>query len=71
MYTMQKMHCFPIKMNNQPQQTVREQLACWCGPSHKQGEFLTYHVLLNDTQQLVTCSNVCHEKDALFPNQCE
>ena len=45
-----------------------EQLACWCGPSHKQGNFLTYHVLLADTQQLVTHSNVCHAKDALFPN---
>ena len=45
-----------------------EQLACWCGPSHKQGDFLTYHVLLSDTQQLVTHSNVCHAKDALFPN---
>ena len=26
-----------------------EQLACWCGPSHKQGDFLTYHLLLDDT----------------------
>ena len=48
-----------------------EQLACWCGPSHKQGDFLTYHVLLSDTQQLVTHSNVHHAKDALFPNRRE
>ena len=33
-----------------------EQIACWCGSSHKQGDFFTYHVLLDDTKQLVTCS---------------
>ena len=48
-----------------------EQLAHWCGPSHKQGDFPTYHVPLSDTQQLVTRSNVCHAKDALFLNQHE
>ena len=48
-----------------------KQLACWCGPSHKQGDFLTYHVLLSDTQHLVTRSNVHHTKDALFPNRRE
>ena len=35
----------------------------------KQGDFLTYHVLLKETQQLVSRSNVCHAKDALFPNR--
>ena len=40
-----------------------EQLACWCGPSHKQGDFLTYFVLLDDTKQLVTCSNIRTAKD--------
>ena len=45
-----------------------EQLACWCGPSHKQGDFLTYHVLLDNTKQLVTRSNVRLAKDPLFPN---
>ena len=46
-----------------------EQLACWCGPSHQQGDFLTYFVLLNDTKQLVTRSNVRTAKDSLFPNR--
>ena len=46
-----------------------EQLARWCGPSTKVGDFLTYNVLLNDTQQLVNRSNVRHAKDALFPNR--
>ena len=27
-----------------------EQLACWCVPSHKQGDFLTYFVLLDESQ---------------------
>ena len=45
-----------------------EQLAHWCGPSHKQGDFLTYYVLLEDTKQLVTHSNVRYAKDPLFPN---
>ena len=45
-----------------------EQLARWCGPSHKQGDFLTYLVLLDDTKQLVTRSNVRTAKDPLFPN---
>ena len=45
-----------------------EQLAHWCGPSHKQGDFLTYFVLLEDTKQLVTHSNVRYAKDPLFPN---
>ena len=45
-----------------------EQLAYWCRPSHKQGDFLTYFVLLADTQQLVTRSNVRAAKDPLFPN---
>ena len=48
-----------------------EQLAHWCGPSHKQGDFLTYFVLLEDTQQLVTRSNVRYAKDPLFPNRCQ
>ena len=46
-----------------------EQLACWCGPSHKQGDFLTYFILLDDTKQLVTRSNVRTAKDSLFPNR--
>ena len=46
-----------------------EQLAHWCGPSHKQGDFLTYFILVDDTQQLVTCSNVRTAKDPLFPNR--
>ena len=45
-----------------------EQLACWYGPSHEQGDFLTYFVLLEDTQQLVTRSNVYAAKHPLFPN---
>ena len=45
-----------------------EQLAPWCGPSHKQGDFLTYHVLLHNTKQLVMRSNVHPAKDPLFPN---
>ena len=39
-----------------------EQLAQWCRPSNKQGDFLTYFVLLHDAQQLVTRSNVCPVK---------
>ena len=46
-----------------------EQLAHWCGPSHKHGDFLTYFVLLEVTQQLVTRSNVRYAKDPLFPNR--
>ena len=46
-----------------------EQLAHWCGPSNKQGDFLTYFVLLDDTQQLVTRSNIRTAKDPLFPNR--
>ena len=46
-----------------------EQFAHWCGHSHKQGDFLTYFVLLEDTQQLVTRSNVRYAKDPLFPNR--
>ena len=46
-----------------------EQLAHWCSPSHKQGDFLTYFVLLEDTKQLVTCSNMRYAKDPLFPNR--
>ena len=45
-----------------------EQLACWCGPSHKLGDFLTYFILLDDSQRLVTRSNVWIAKDPLFPN---
>ena len=45
-----------------------EQLARWCGPSHKQGDFLTYFVLLEDIKHLVSRSNVCLAKDPLFPN---
>ena len=45
-----------------------EQLAHWCSPSHKQGDFLIYFVLLEDTKQLVTHSNVRYAKDPLFPN---
>ena len=44
----------------------------WWGPSHKQGDFLTYYVLLEDTKQLVTHSNVRYAKDAkdpLFPSR--
>ena len=32
------------------------------------GDFLTYHVLLDDSKQLVTHSNVCAVKDPLCPN---
>ena len=46
-----------------------EQLARWCGPSHKQGDFLTYLALLDTTKQLVTRSNVRTAKDPLFPNR--
>ena len=46
-----------------------EQLACWCGPSHKQGDFLTYFVLLENAKQLVTRSNVRAAKDPLFPSR--
>ena len=46
-----------------------EQLAHWCGPSHEQGDFLTYFFLLEDTKQLVTRSNVRPAKDLLFPNR--
>ena len=46
-----------------------EQLAHLCGPSHKQGDFLTYFVLLEDTKHLVSRSNVCSAKDPLFPNR--
>ena len=45
-----------------------EHLAHWCGPSPKQCDFLTCHVLLWDTEKLVQCSNICPAKDALFPN---
>ena len=45
-----------------------EHLAHWSGPSHKQGHFLTYHVLLDNTKQLVTRNNVRPAKDPLFPN---
>ena len=47
----------------------RQQLAHWCSPSHKQGDFLTYYVLLEDNKQLVTCSSVRYAKDSLFPNR--
>ena len=46
-----------------------EQLACWCGPSHKQGDFLTYFILLEDSKQLVSRSHVRCAKDPLFPNR--
>ena len=45
-----------------------EQLARWCGPSNKQGDILTYFVLLDDTKQLATRSNVHSAKNPLFPN---
>ena len=45
-----------------------KQLAYWCSPSEKQGDFLTYNILLRDTKQLVQRSNVCPVKDSLFPN---
>ena len=44
-----------------------EQLAWWSRPSHKQGNFLTCYVLLDDTSRLVTCSNVHAAEDSLFP----
>ena len=46
-----------------------EQLACWYGPSHKQGDFLTYFILLNDSEYVVTRSNVRNAKDPIFPNR--
>ena len=46
-----------------------EQLARWCGPSNKQGDILTYFVLLDDTKQLVIQSNVHSAKNPLFPNR--
>ena len=45
-----------------------KQLAYWCGPAEKQGDFLTFHVLLWDTEQLIQCSNMRPVKDSLFPN---
>ena len=45
-----------------------EQLAHWCGLSHKQGDFLTHYILLEDTKQLVTWDNIRPAKDPLFPN---
>ena len=45
-----------------------EWLAYWCGPANKQGDFLTYHVLLCDTEKLIQQSNICPAKDPLFPN---
>ena len=47
-----------------------EQLARWCGPSHKQGDFLTYHVLLDNIKQLVTRSNVHAPKTLYSPTVC-
>ena len=49
----------------------KECLGPWCGPCNKHGDILTYWILLNDTGQLVTHSNVRHAKDPLFPNQRE
>ena len=50
-----------------------EQFAYWCGLATKQGDFLTYNILLWDTEQLVQRSNVRPAKDSLFPNhnQCQ
>ena len=45
-----------------------EQLACWYGPSHKQGDFLTYFILLNDSEYVVTRSNVRNAKEPIFPS---
>ena len=45
-----------------------EQLACWCGPSHKQGDFLTYFILLEYAKQLVSRIHARCAKDPLFPN---
>ena len=45
-----------------------EQLTCWCRLSHRQGDFLTYFILLEDTKQWVSRSNVHSAKDPLFPN---
>ena len=42
--------------------------AYWCGPMDKQGDFLTYNILLHDTEKLVQHSNICFAKDPLFPN---
>ena len=33
--------------------THGEQLAYWCGPADKQGDFLTYHVLLHTMEKLL------------------
>ena len=42
-----------------------EWLAYWCGPVDKQGDFLSYNVLLCDTKKCVQCSNIHLAK---FPN---
>ena len=46
----------------------KEQLARWCYPADNVGEELTYMVLLMETEQLVTRSNVHPAKDPLYLN---
>ena len=46
----------------------QEKLGRWIDVSPKKGDFLTYAILTNDTQQLLFRSNVRPAKDPLFPN---
>jgi len=46
-----------------------ELLGRWCGPASKKGDFLTYWILTNDTEQLIARSNVRAAKDPMFPNR--
>ena len=47
---------------------TKEELARWVMPADNVGDELTYWVLLVDTEQLVTRSNVHPAKDPLYPN---
>ena len=46
----------------------KEELARWCYPADNVGDELTWWVLLNDTETLVTRSNVRPARDPLYPN---
>jgi hypothetical protein len=46
----------------------KEELARWCYPADNVGDALTYWVLLDKSETLVTRSNVRPAKDPLFPN---
>jgi hypothetical protein len=51
-----------------PGKPHQEQLVCWFYPVDNVGNELTYWVHLEETQQLIACSNVQPTKDPLFPN---